>query len=84
MSNAIRCTDRSFAVKNSGTSCLWAQIFNLSNLRLTILDAKNRFKVARYDTSYAVSCCRLIQIHGLVVKTNTSDNGEMGSIPVGC
>ena len=42
--------DKRFAVKNSDILGL-ALIFNLSNLRMTILHAKNRFKVARYDES---------------------------------
>ena len=40
-----------FAVKNSGMCCL-ALIFNLSYLRMTILHAKNRLKVAKHDESY--------------------------------
>ena len=49
--NEITCIDKRFAIKNSGISCL-ASIFNLSKSRLipgiTILHAKNWFKVARY------------------------------------
>ena len=37
-----------FAVKNSGISCL-AFIFNISNQRMTKLQAKNLFKVVEYD-----------------------------------
>ena len=36
---------RKMAVKNSGISCL-ALIFDLRNQRMTILHAKNMFKVA--------------------------------------
>ena len=39
MSNAIRCIDQRFAFKNSRISCL-ALIFNLNNLRTTVLYAK--------------------------------------------
>ena len=46
--------DKRFAVTNSGISCL-AWIFNLSNPRTTILNAKNWFKVVRCDESYSFS-----------------------------
>ena len=39
MSNAIRCIDQRFAVKNSSISCL-ALIFKLKNQSKTILHAK--------------------------------------------
>ena len=50
MYNAIICINQRFAVNNSGISCL-ALIFNLNNLRMTILQVKNwfRVKVGRYD-----------------------------------
>ena len=38
MSNAIRCINQRFAFKNSCISCL-ALIFNLNNLRMTVLYA---------------------------------------------
>ena len=38
MLNVIKCIDQRFAFKNSGISCL-ALIFNLNNLRTTILYA---------------------------------------------
>ena len=41
MSNAIRWIDQRFTFKTSGISCL-ALIFNLSNLRATILHSKKR------------------------------------------
>ena len=44
-----------FAVKNSGISCL-VLIFNSNNQIKTILLAKNRFKVAKYDKSYTLYC----------------------------
>ena len=51
MLNARRCVDQRFAFKNSGILRL-ALIFNLSNQRTTILHAKKRFQVARYNESY--------------------------------
>ena len=39
MSNAIRCIDQRFVLKNSRILCL-ALIFNLNNLRTTVLYAK--------------------------------------------
>ena len=42
-----------FVLKNSGLSCL-ALIFNLSNKRTTILQAKKLFQVARYEESYTM------------------------------
>ena len=53
MSIAIRCIHKLFAFKNSGISCL-ALIYNLSNLRRTILHAKKRLQVARCNESYTV------------------------------
>ena len=41
--------DERFAVKNSGRLLL-ALMFNMSNLRTTILKAKNQFKFARYES----------------------------------
>ena len=80
MSNALMCIYKRFSAKNSGISCL-ALIFYLSNPRTTImrmiLHAKNRFKVARYDQLYTV----FFQTHGLVVKANNSQTGDMASTP---
>ena len=53
MSNAIRWIDPRFPFKNSRISCL-ALIFNLNNSRTTVLYAKNRLQVAKYDESYIV------------------------------
>ena len=53
MSNAIKCIDQRFAFKNSGISCL-ALIFNLSNLRTTILHSKKQLPVAKQVKLYAV------------------------------
>ena len=51
MSNAIRCIDQRFAVKNSSISCL-VLIYNLSNPRTTILHAKIWFQPSRlWDTT---------------------------------
>ena len=47
MLNALTCINQRFVLKNSGISCL-AMIFNLSNLRMTILDAKKMLQVAKY------------------------------------
>ena len=60
-----------FTVKNSVTSYL-AFILNLSNLRMTILQARNWFKVVRYGDSYAVFLGRWILAHGLVVTSKAS------------
>ena len=68
--NAITCIDKRFAVKNSGISCL-ALIFYLSNPRMTILHAENRFKVAKHPWLYTVFFCKLIWTHGLVVKVSS-------------
>ena len=48
ISNAIRCSDQRFAFKNSRIACL-ALIFNLSNLRTTILHAKKQLQVAKQE-----------------------------------
>ena len=53
MLNAKRCIDQRFVVKNSRISCL-ALIFNLSNLRTTILHSKKRLPVAKQEKSYTV------------------------------
>ena len=68
MSNSIICINKRDEDKNSGILCL-ALIFNLSNLRMTILYAKNWSKVARYDTVFIV---RLILVHRLVLKASHS------------
>ena len=39
-------------------------IFNSSNLRMTILQGKNQFKVAKYYHSYKAFFSRSIQTHG--------------------
>ena len=70
MSNAIRCIDQRFAFKidkNSGISCL-AWIFNLSNLRTTILHSKQRLQVAKHNKIDMVFFCRLTRTDGLVVE----------------
>ena len=69
MSNAIIGVNQRFAVKNSGISCL-ALIFNLRNQGMTILHAKNQFKVAKYDESYTVLFNRSIQTHNFVAKVS--------------
>ena len=52
MSNVIRCINQRLEFKNSGISCL-ALIFNLNNLRMIILYAKNQMQVAKYQ-SYTI------------------------------
>ena len=42
------CIDEGFLSAKSGISCLALKIFNLSNPEMTILDAKNLLKGARY------------------------------------
>ena len=53
MSNVRRCIDQRYAFKNSGISCL-ALMFNLSNLRTTILHSKKQLPVAKHVKSYAI------------------------------
>ena len=53
MPNAIMCIAERFDVKNSGISGL-ALIFNSSKKTMAMLQAKNLFKVAKYDKSYFV------------------------------
>ena len=53
MLNAIRCMDQRLAFKNCGISCL-TLIFILRKPRTTILHAKMRFQVARYNEWYTV------------------------------
>ena len=75
MSYVIACIDEKFAVKSFGISCL-ALIFNSSNptLTMTILQAKNQFKVAICYESYTVFFCRSIQTHGLVDKASSRES----------
>ena len=61
MSNAITFINKRFAVK-----CL-AFIFNLSNLRTTILHMQ-KIKVARCEESCTVFIDRSISTHGIVVN----------------
>ena len=82
MSNAIRCIDQRFAFKNSGISCL-ALIFNLSNLRTTVLHSKKRLPVAKHVKLYNMFSWRLTRTHGLVIKVSWSESGCSGSIPLG-
>ena len=68
--------DKRFAVKNSGRLRL-ALMFNMSNLRTTILKAKNQFKVCKVrkslcDCSYTVFLLSLIYIFGSVVLKVTA------------
>ena len=72
MSNAIRCIDKRFKVKNSGISCL-ALIFNLSSPRMTILHPKKWFQVAKFDESLPFFFHRLIQPYGSVVKASCGE-----------
>ena len=72
MSSLITCIDKRFEVTNSGISCL-ALILNSSNPRTTILHARNRFKVARYDKSSTVFVWRSIVVP---LDTNSSLSGQ--------
>ena len=78
--NMIRCIDQRFAFKNSCILYL-ALIFNLKNPRTTILYAKNRLQVAKYDESYTAFFEQLIRTSGLVVKVGRRESGDMDSIP---
>ena len=77
MWNAIGCINQRFVFKNSGISCL-ALIFNLKNLRTTILHAKKLLQVAR------IFFCSLICTHCSLVKVSHSESGDLGLIPAGC
>ena len=86
MSSLITCIDKRFEVTNSGISCL-ALILNSSNPRTTILHARNRFKVARYDKSSTVFVGRSIWTHRWVVKISSSEwlwLGQYGFDSEGC
>ena len=69
MSNAIRCIDQRFAFKNSGILCL-ALIFNMSNLRTTILHSKKWLPVAKHVKLYTIFSCRLTRTYGSVVQAS--------------
>ena len=69
MLNVIRCKDQRFAFKNSGISCL-VLIFNLSNLRTTILHSKKQLSVAKHVKLHTIFFCRLTRTHGYVVKVS--------------
>ena len=77
MSNAIKCINQRFVFKNSGISCL-ALIFNLNNLRMTILHAKKLLLVAKHYKQYTVFFCKLTRNDGLVVKMSCSESGGTG------
>ena len=48
MSNAMRCIDHKFVLKNSGIFCLALTLMlNLSNPKMTILQAKKLFQAER-------------------------------------
>ena len=83
MSNAMRCIDQRFAFKNSVISFL-ALIFNLSNLRTTILLWKKRFPVAKHVKLYTIFFCSLTRICALLIKVSWSESGGSSSIPAGC
>ena len=83
MLNAIKCIDQRFAFKISGISCL-ALIFNLSNLRTTILHSKNLLQVAKHVKLYTIFFIRLTQTDCLVVNVSSSESGSAGSIPAEC
>ena len=62
-----------------------ALIFNLKNLRTTILYAEvAALQVAKDNKSYSVFFSLLIRTYGLVVKVSHRESGDLGSIPDGC
>ena len=77
MKSMSRCIDQRFVFKNSGISCL-ALIFNLNNLRMTILHAKKLLLVAKHYKQYTVFFCKLTRNDGLVVKMSCSESGGTG------
>ena len=74
MLKVIKCIDQRFVFKNSVISCM-ALIFNLSNLRTTILHSKKHLPVAKHIKSYAVLFHRLTPAHVLVVKVSCREYG---------
>ena len=82
MSNAIRCIDQRFALKNSRISCL-ALIFNLNNRRTTILYTKISVaggEIRRYTAFFE----EWIRTYGLAVKVSRMESGDMVSISDEC
>ena len=71
-----------FKDKNSGISFL-ALIFNSSNLTMTILQAKIRFKIEKSGELYTNSFNKSIQARVLVAKASRSESGHMSSIQQG-
>ena len=47
---------------------------------MKILQAKTRFKVAKYDNSYTVFFAGSIWTDGLVITASRSESGDMGTI----
>ena len=80
MSNAIRCIDQRFAFKNSRISCL-ASIFNLNNLRTTVLYAKKSVAGGEIRWVMYLFFKPLIRTNVLVVKVSRSESGDLGSFP---
>ena len=83
MSNAISCIDQRFAFMNSRISCL-ALIFNLKNLRTTVLYAKKIGYRWRNTTSHNRFFQKIDTSQWLSGKGESSEFGDMGSIPDEC
>ena len=83
MLNVKRFIDQRFVFKNSGILCL-ALLFNLSNLRNTILLSKSCCRLRNTSSYIPFFFCILIWIHGWVVKESQSESGGSCSIPDGC
>ena len=75
--------EQKFAFKNSGNMCL-ALIFNLSNLRMTILQQKTSCRLWNTEKKYAVFIYRVTWTHSLMDKVSSSECGGSGLIPVWC
>ena len=60
---------------------VWPWYSTRENLRMTILHAKNQFKVAICNEWSTFFFGRLIWTNGVVVKASSSESDDMGSIP---
>ena len=63
MSNAIKCVNQRFAVKNSGISCL-TSVFDLINLKIKILQVKNSTVITvsqKWQHSFLTQVCEGLQ-----------------------
>ena len=67
MSNAMIFVYQSFAVNNLSAYCL-VLIFDLSNPKMKVQQAKNGFKFTKFDESFNVFFDSSIRTFALVVK----------------